>query len=186
MNETGKPPTFFSLQFHLRFFPALIRGLLSPPKEAYRSPFSDHVPLEYTIAPALCMIAMAIGFPVLQGKGAWWGWLLLVLGAAGFIALLAVSIRSVRGQRPDYRDFRPAIFFFFVFLGPTAGLLGGAIEHSPALKIAGSIGGLAAGYVLGILAGLWVQVLGWMSRFLDVFALGGIAGMIILDLVLLI
>jgi len=186
VNETEKPPTFFSLQFHLRFFPALIWNLLSQPKEVYRSPFSDHLPVEYIVAPALCVIAVAIGFPVLLGKGAWWGWLFLIPGAAGFAGLLAASVRSVWGQKPDYRDFRPAIFFFFLFLGPTAGLLAGSIEHSPALKTAGTIGGLAAGYILGILAGLWVQVLGWMGRFLDVFALGGIAGMIILDLVLLI
>jgi hypothetical protein len=186
MDETGKPPDFFSLHFHLRFFPALLWNLLSPPKEEYRSPFADHLPLEYMVAPALCVIAVAIGFPVLQGKGAWWGWILLVLGACGFIALLIGSIRSEWGKRPDYRDFRPAVFFFFVVLGPTLGLMAGAIEHSPGLKIAGSAGGLAAGYALGILAGRWIQVLGWMGRFLDVFALGGIAGMIILDMVLLI
>lgn len=186
MDETEKPPEFFSLQFHLKFFPALIWNLLSPSKEEYRSPFADHVPVEYVVAPAVCLIAIAIGFPVLYGKGAWWGWILLVLGAAGFIALLAASIRSVWGERPDYRDFRPAVFFFFVFLGPTIGLLAGTIEKSPGLKTAGIAGGLLAGYALGILAGLWVQALGWMGRFLDVLALGGIAGMIILDLVLLI
>lgn len=186
MDATGKPPAFFSLQFHLRFFPALVWNLLSPPEEACRSPFSDHLPVEYIAAPALCVIAVAVGFPALQGKGVWWEWTLLILGASGFIALLAASVRSVWGQRPDYRDFRPAVFFFFVVLGPTVGLLAGTIEKSPALKMAGIAGGLPAGYVLGIAAGLWIQVLGWMGRFLDVFALGGIAGMMILDMVLLI
>jgi hypothetical protein len=186
MDETGKPPEFFSLQFHLRFFPALLWNLLSPQKEEHRSPFADHLPLEYMVAPALCVIAIAIGFPALQGKGAWWGWILLVLGTSGLIALLVASIRSVWGEKPDYQDFRPAVFFFFVVLGPTLGLTAGTIEHSQGLKMAGIAGGLLAGYALGILAGLWIQVLGWMGRFLDVFALGGIAGMIILDLVLII
>ncbi len=186
MRDTEKTPDFFSLHFHLRFFPALLWDILSPRKEEYRSPFAGHLPLEYMVAATLCMIAIAIGFPAVRGKGAWWGWILLVLGASGFIALLAGSIRSVWGEKPDYQDFRPAVFFFFVFLGPTLGLLAGTIEQSPGLKIAGSAGGLAAGYAIGILAGLWVQVLGWMGRFLDVLALGGIAGMIILDMVLLI
>lgn len=186
MDVTGKPPAFFSLQFHLRFFPALIWNLLSPPKEDYRSPFADHLPVEYIVVPALCVIAVAIGFPAVQGKGAWWGWILLVLGVFGLIALLVASIRSVWREKPSYPYFRPAVFFFFVVLGPTLGLMAGTIEKSPGLKWVGIGGGLTAGYALGILAGLWVQVLGWMGRFLDVFALGGIVGMIILDMVLLI
>jgi len=186
MVDTEKPPEFFSLEFHLRFFPKLLWNLLSPPKEEYRSPFANHIPVEHVIAPALCMIAIAIGFPVLQGSGAWWGWLLLVPGVAGLIFLIAASIRSVWGERPTYGDFRPAVFFFFVVPGPTVGLLAGTIEKSTGLTIGGIAGGLAAGYLLGILAGLWVQALGWMGRFLDVIALGGIAGMVILDLVLLV
>ena len=45
--------------------------------------------------------------------------------------------------------------------------------------------GLVAGYVLGILAGLGLQYLGWIAEWLDSLALPACVGMIVVDLVLL-
>ncbi|MBM4272404.1 MAG: hypothetical protein FJ139_09680 [Deltaproteobacteria bacterium] len=78
------------------------------------------------------------------------------------------------------------IFLFFVFIGITTGLaIATGYHFGYGLKVAAGVAGLFSGYVTGIYAGLWVQYLGWMAALLDIIALAAIAGMIILDIIML-
>ena len=104
----------------------------------------------------------------------------------GFLYLVFDSIRSRKGYRPSFEYFRTIIFLFFVFIGITTGLaIATGYHFGYGLKVAAGVAGLFLGYVTVIYAGLWVQYLGWMAALLDIIAVAAIAGMIILDIIML-
>ena len=49
MNGIKEPPGFLSLEFHTKFFPALLWRLLRPQKREYESTFAGHITLEYPV-----------------------------------------------------------------------------------------------------------------------------------------
>ncbi len=182
------PPKFLSFDFHLKFFPSLLWRRVRPSEEKYRSPFAGHLPLEFTIVTFLSVGAAVWGFTAACEKGSISGWIFGILGSAVFVALLINSIVSSAGTPPTYESFRVEIFLFLVFLGVTAGLMLGRLgfSHSGWKLMLCGFAGLFPGYGAGILGGLWIQRLGWMSAFLDYLALVAIPGLVIVDIIMLI
>jgi hypothetical protein len=101
ISVSNNPPRFFSFAFHTHFFPSLLWRRLRPKKQEYQSPFSNHIPMEFTILTILSMTAGVAGLVAGFGRGSIIGWGLGGLGVAGFLALLIGSIRSEMGNRPE-------------------------------------------------------------------------------------
>lgn len=186
MNETNEPPSFFSLAFHTSFFPALLWRLLHPKSRRYESTFSGHISLALPVLAIVSILLGIFGIAAIFGSESIIGWICGILGLGGFVYLLTGSIRSVWGMRPSFDYFRTIIFLFFVVLGLTIGLeMGYACRAPYRTEIISGFIGLIPGYLVGIVGGLWAQRLGWMAILLDMIALAAIAGMIVLDIILL-
>ena len=186
MNETSKPPLFFSLEFHTSFFPALLLRLLHPKKRKNESTFAGHIALEYPIFAVISIVTGVYGMIAALDSGSIIGWVCGILGLGGFIYFLYSSIRSRKQIRPSFEYFRVTIFFFFVILGITIGLEIGTVYHlSYGNRIIVVLAGLVLGYVSGIGGGLWVQYLGWIASLLDILGIMAIAGMVFFDILLL-
>ena len=64
MDADNRPQNFFSLDFHRYFLVKVLLSRLSFKKketEVYQSPFSGHIPMEYTILAVLCVIIGIFG-----------------------------------------------------------------------------------------------------------------------------
>jgi hypothetical protein len=181
------PPRFFSLDFHVKFFPALLWRLLHPKKMGYESTFAGHIRLELPVMMVVSIAFIIYGLAAAVGSGSILGWVCGFTGLGGSLYLLIISIRSTHGIRPSFEYFRVVIFLFFVVFGATVGLEAAFLYGLPYdLKIVTGLIGFILGYFAGIVGGLWVQKLGWMASLLDVIAIAFIAGMIVLDIVILI
>ncbi len=178
---TNMPPAFFSIEFHTRFFPALIRSHLRLGERAGTG-FSSTIELQVTFA--ICAILVAIGIPNALSHKSISGWVMGGMGGAGILALLLASIFS-RRDPPSYDRFLTGVFFFFLTLGLTAGVFTGTLNHSLMLGVITGSAALAAGYLLGILAGMWLQYIGWFSGIVNGLACLASFGMFFTDLVLL-
>jgi hypothetical protein len=126
--------------------------------------------MEMFITLAVCVVLAAIGLPSALTRGSIVGWVLSVLGVGGMILLTIMSIGSQWGSRPSYDDFLAGIFFFFVSLGVILGFPAGKGAHSALIGIVTSLAGLIAGYLLGILAGMKLQHLGWIAAIINMLA----------------
>ena len=186
MDENSKSPPFFSLDFHIKFFPALLWRLLHPKNRRYASTFAGHISLELPVMAVVSIILGIYGFSAAIGSGSIIGWVCGILGLCGFIYLLINSIRSSKDQKPSFEYFRIVIFFFFAILGITTGLSVGTIYHfGYGMTIITGLAGLIPGYIVGVFGGIYAKYLGWMASLLDIIALAAIAGMIVLDIVML-
>lgn len=183
-NEAGAytPPRLLSLEFHTRFFPALLMGRLRP-QESLDSGFSSTTGL--TIMLTICAVLVAIGLPNAISRKSVIGWIIGGIGAAGILFFLVQSISSGRDNPPSYARFLKGIFFFLVVLGLSAGILTGSLHHSLALGILTGTGGLIGGYLLGIAGGFWLQRLGWISKIANGLAALAAFGALFVDLVVL-
>ncbi len=162
-------PKILSMEFHMTFFPQLIRSRFQPEKSEGTT-FVSHSFMEGAIGLAICLILAAIGIPMVIKLGSILGWILSILGVGGMAALIGFSIYSQRGISPSYRNFQFGIFAFIVSLGFSSGVLAGLDSHSAWLGASTSVAGLCAGYMLGIIAGLWFQYLGWIVSVVNVLA----------------
>jgi len=173
----------FSPAFHKTVFLPFLFQRLRPKKEKRKTSFGGGLPYEYTILAGVTMWLMVIGFINYQSII---GMTAGVFGVCGFVPLLVSSIRSrVKcGQKPLLEDFRVSPFLFMVLFGLTAGLLPVVDQHSIWFKILGATGGLMIGYFVGILSGLWIQSLGWMSSVIEVVLWPAMVGMIIVSIIL--
>lgn len=180
-------PKFLSIEFHTKFFPALLLKRLRPQKGGGSSPtsFVSCGYMESAVGLTICIILAVIGLPSAMTRGSIVGWIVGGLGLAGILAIFILNVISRWGTPPDYDSFLVGIFFFFVATGITAGIFIGTLNHSLWLGVLGSLAGLLAGYALGILAGLWFQYLGWIGVLLNTLAGVAIIGVVVLDLVLL-
>lgn len=174
-------PKFLSLEFHTRFFPSLLRGRL-PRGTREVTGFSSTV--ERYVLFVVCCVLVALGMPSAISRNSVIGWATGGIGAAGTLALIINSIISCNTP-PSYDRFLTAVFFFFVMLGISAGVFAGSLQHSLALGLLVGSGGLIAGYLLGILAGLWLQRFGWLASMVNGLAGLAVLGMFVVDLVLL-
>jgi hypothetical protein len=179
-------PPFFSIDFHVKFFPALLWRLLHPRNRKYESTFAGHISLELPVITVVSLALGIYGVTAVIDSGTILGWVCGIAGLGGFSYLLTSSIRSTLGMDPSFDYFHTIIFLFFVFLGLTIGLEMGIVYRLTSdLKFIAGLTGFILGYVTGIFAGLWVQKLGWIASLLDIIALTVIAGMIVLDIVIL-
>jgi len=175
-------PKFLSLEFHTRYFPGILVSRMRP---GGRTGTGFPSTMEHHIVLAVCIILLAFGIPSAVSSGSIIGWVTGGIGAAGTIALVINSVFSRTKEPPSYEGFLAGVFLFFVFLGITGGVFVGTLEHSLSLGLLAGSAGLVTGYLLGILAGLWLQYLGWLSA--AVKGLAGLAavGMLSVDLMLL-
>ena len=179
------PPSVFSSDFHLRFFPAVIRRRLQPSGERSESPFAHHIAIEYPLMLALAIVLASVGLPSMVVHHSVGAGILGVIGMAGAVALVWQSIYAERGARPTFEAFRIGVFLFFVTLGLTTGLLLGVKAHSHFREVLGATAGLALGYALGIVGGLWVQRLGWISAWVELAGGLSVVGLVVVDLVMM-
>ncbi|MGA3118385.1 MAG: hypothetical protein ABSF90_28660 [Syntrophobacteraceae bacterium] len=175
------PPRFFSIEFHTRFFPALLWGRLHR-REREGTGFPSTI--EFNIVLAVCVILVVFGIPAAVSGQSVIGWASGALGSTGIVVLSVKSIAS-RTEPPSYDQFLAGVFFFFVALGISAGIFAGALYHSFMVSLCLGTAGLASGYASGILAGLWLQYLGRLASTVD--GLAGLAalGVFFVDIVLL-
>ena len=182
--KTDVSPKFLSVEFHTRFFPALLRGLLRSKQQETRSGFNTSI--ELYIALTACVVLVTLGVPSALSNESIAGWIAGGVGIAGSLAMIVHSISSRRGAPPSYDCFLIGIFFFFVFVGLTGGIFFSTLEHYHLLyRLQIGATGLIAGYMLGILAGFWMQYLGWLAAILDKVAGLAVLGMLVLDIVLI-
>jgi len=183
MNE---PPRFLSWDFHAVFFPRLLWSRLNGVKtEKGGVSFGGH--MELTVILFVCLAALVFGARMVIGRIPIGGWTLVTVGTAGILFILIASIIAQRGVRLTYDGFLIWTFFFFVFLGLTAGLNWGLVNHhSHGVGMRAAAVGLIGGYVAGIAAGRWAQSLGWVSRLLDGFAGLATIGLLVADMLLLV
>jgi hypothetical protein len=175
-------PGFLSLEFHFRFFPNLLLGRLSP-DDKQGTTFTS-IPELYVLF-FICLILVLAGMPSAVSNNSIIGWIAGGIGTAGIIAMLTNSILSGMRKPPSYDAFLKGIFFLFLFLGLSAGIFVGNLEHSLMKGLLLGSTGLVAGYLLGILFGLWLQYLGWLAGFLNILAYLAVVGMLCVDMVLL-
>jgi len=178
-------PGFLSAAFHARFFPSVVWRRLRPRAQSNGSAFANHIPIELPIVLLVCLALLLGGLPSAVERGSLVGWTASGLGLLGAAALLVQSVRAQLGTRPTFDAFRLGVFAFFLTLGLTAGLTLGAGLRTGALRALAGLGGLAAGYLVGIGAGLWVQYLGWIAAWIELAAGLLALGMVVLDLVFL-
>jgi hypothetical protein len=133
--------------------------------------------MEMMIALAVCLVLAGVGIPLALNKGSIIGWILSIIGVGGGMVLLISSVATQWGNRPTYNDFLMGIYFLCVSLGIFVGMPVGMEKRSPWLGVLTSLGGLLAGYVLGIFAGLRLQHLGWIA--IPINMLAGFAAIVI-------
>lgn len=176
------PPKFLSLEFHTRFFPALLFGRLCPSAVEHTSFTSTN---GLYVLFVVCLILLIIGVPGAVTNNSIAGWVMVGLGALGLAAMFVNSVFSRMGEPVSYGGFLRCVFLFFVVLGVSAGVFTGALGHSLAIGLPAGALGFAAGYLLGILAGFWLQYLGWMAALLNFLAGLAVLGLFCVDIVLL-
>ena len=168
MAPDSHPPNFFSREFHGSFFPGVLKERLRFRKNAVEGvTFTSTT--EMFISLAVCVVLAVIGIPSAV-EGAVWGWILSILGIGGTIVLVVISVRGQRGERPSYDDFLIGVFLFFVALGILIGIAVGMEARSFWVGLLASLAGLVAGYVVGILGGMWLQGLGWIAVVINMVA----------------
>lgn len=183
MTTENKQPRFLSSEFHLKFFPALVLNRFKSKQQ--RSPFVPYGFMETIIGLVVCFILIAIGVPSALKSNSVLGWILTGIGVIGFLFVLGFNISARLKISPSYDDFLIGIFFFFTALGLTSGVMVGTLNHSLILGILASAAGLAAGYLIGIFAGLFMQYFGHIAVILNGIAALAIIGLVLVDIVLL-
>lgn len=185
MPPGSRPPRFFSLAFHAKFFPAVLWRGVRPAQEECAPRFANHLPMECLLLFVGCAVLIAVGLPRAMARGSLIGWALCGAGGLGLLALLVQSVRAQAGSRPSFDAFRPVIFVFCIALGTILGVFAGStLLHGRWVSIAGGLIGLLAGYASGIVAGLWIQRLGWLGLLVDLVAGCALIGMLVVGLVL--
>jgi hypothetical protein len=71
--NTDTPPKFLSVEFHKRFFPALLWSRIRPKQQRTRSGFNSS--LELYIVLAVCGGLVALGTPAALSHGSIAGWI---------------------------------------------------------------------------------------------------------------
>lgn len=169
MVSDSRTQRFFSLEFHTSFFPRILRDRCDRKKRSCQGAIFTST-MEMLIGLAVCLILAIIGIPYAWTEGSIVGWLLSIIGMGGIIVLIMLSISSSWGEHPTYDDFLAGVFFFFICLGLFIGIPIGMDRHSLLLGILASLAGLVSGYLLGVIAGLQLQRLGWLAVVINMLA----------------
>jgi hypothetical protein len=166
------PPPFFSREFHIRFFLQILKSRLLRKKGVSRGTGFNST-MEMFLGLAVCVVLAIIGIPSAWTQGSIVGWILSIIGVGGIVVLIIISVGSQWGSQPSYDDFLTGVFSYFFCLGLFAGIPVGMEYHDCWLGIAASLAGLIAGYLLGIVAGLRLQHLGWIAVIINMLAVFG-------------
>jgi hypothetical protein len=183
----NKPPAFLSAEFHLRFFPTLLAERMRPQDKAQTG--FRHFSLVLPVTVLICFGLLGLGLPeVVDDPSSIQGWVFTILGGLGLSGLLVLSIASRWGEPVSYERFEPQVFLFVLILGTSVGVFCGRLIWAlpPVACLGAALAGALVGYVAGIGAGLWCQVLGPAKDMLLVFAIPGMVGLVVVDLVLLV
>ena len=184
MTDNSNVPKFFSLEFHLRFFPRLLWSRIQPKnKEETGTTFTST--FDQMILLVFCLVIAATGLPSALLHGSILGWIMSVLGIIGVLAVVVLSMLSQLDTKLSYGNFLFGVFFFFVFLCFTAGIFIGRTGSTHIWWILSGVIGILLGYFIGLLAGYWLQLLGWIAGLVNILSGCAVIGMIILDIVLL-
>lgn len=189
MKNNNVPPALFSAAFHLQFFPGLIKSRISP-NEGSRdtsgrgTSFSSVT--EHMVLLIISGISFITGMAGAVNSGSLTGWFFGIAGLCGILVLLVMSIAGSWGEEPSYDNFRFFTFIFLILLCLACGLGLGQTLHSPyVVRILCGTAGIIVGYFIGIICGLWIQRLGWISTMLDYLAGLGAIGLVIIDIIML-
>ena len=164
------PPPFWSMDFHLRYFPmVLVKQIKDHPDSR-----KGHVLIEVPIMVVACGVMMALGLPSAIDRHSIVGWVLVVLGGGGLAALVIWILKATAGSPLSYSEFEPWVFLFLTLSGTVGGLLGGDIFGDLWLGFGGALVGLILGYFLGIGVGLGAQRLGPLRAFVALAAAVGL------------
>lgn len=174
-------PSMLSTQFHLRFFPALLKSRFGNNVAASRTTF---VSSTFTQSMVVLFGAIAAGSVGAALHPSMTGWLLMGLAAAAVLFVLVTSILEVRDIAPSFEGFLFPLFFFCLALGLAAGALTGLREPTP-LRLVHGCAGVALGYWVGLLVGVHGQRLGFFAILLYPFAIAGAGGALIVAILLL-
>jgi hypothetical protein len=166
------PPPFFSREFHVRFFPQVLKSRLLRKKGESRGTGFTSI-MEMFLGLGVSVVLAIIGIPSAWTQGSMIGWILSIAGIAGIVFFVIISVANQWGSPPSYADFLIGVFFFFSLLGLFIGIPVGMEYHSCWLGISASLAGAIAGYLLGIVAGLRLQHLGWISVIINMLAVFG-------------
>ena len=180
-NSETPAPSMLSAQFHLRFFPALLKNRFGNNVAVSRTTFVSSTFMQSMVVLFGAIAAASVGATLYPGIA---GWLLLGLAAAGVLFVLVTSILEMRGVAPSFEAFLFPLFFFCLALGLAVGVLTG-LRESTLFKLAHACAGVALGYWVGLLVGLHGQRLGFFAILLYPFAVAGAGGALIVAVLLL-
>ena len=145
------------------------------------------MPFEYTILSGAAMIFMAVGFFNYQTM---WGLFAGIAGGCVFFAMIVMSIRNRKetGHSLAWNGFRVCPFLFMLLFGITIGLVTteGILGTGIGMKVCGSVIGLIIGYLTGIYAGFWLQLLGWIRPIIEVVLVPIMIGLAVVSVLFLI
>jgi len=183
----NKIPGFFTLAFHRDFFLPFIIKALNTRKTETRTHFADYFPFEYVVLFIITMAGVITGIYAYLSEGSVFGGITGLIASAGFAALIVFSIRSKSDREILWRRFMITTFMFFMLAGLSIGLYTGMlIWNSYIAKLACGIIGLALGYFAGIVAGLYMQCLGWTGQIINIIMIPIMIGLSIIDIIVMI
>jgi len=111
MSDDNVLPGILSMEFHIRFFPGLLRDRLRPRKKE-RHVFVFDVFTKGVIGLIVCLLLAAWGVPLVLSHRLNFGWVEIILGIVGLAALVLSSVNSQQGSRSSYHNFLSGIFYF--------------------------------------------------------------------------
>lgn len=186
MIPEDKSPNLLSMAFHRDFFLPFIITSLNRRKAGTTTHFADYFPFEYIVLFIIAMAGVMTGISSYLSNGSTVGGIVGLLASAGFAVLITFSVRSRTEKNVTWKRFMITTFMFFMLLGLTIGLFAGmAIWKSFIAKMILGTVGLAAGYLAGIMAGLYMQYLGWIGDLINLLLVPIMIGLIIVDIIFL-
>jgi len=155
-------PSVFSPSFHLRFFPRLLWSLRPRLGAPTPGSLARHALHEHTLLPAAAILVLVTGTSLAGGEHPALGWTLAAAGGAGLVALLVHAVWTRPREAPTWEGFGVTLFALALALAVGGCLIAGL--RLPALHLLSlTAASLVAGYIVGLAAGFWVQVLGYME-----------------------
>lgn len=169
--------------YFTRSVPALVRLRVTGPRDPLAPPSAPATAMTLLAMGASLAIVTAAFQSARNGSAA--GKLLMAIGGAGALIVLCQSAWSARAAPINPRAFALGTFVACVALGFDIGLaIGRGTNVDTSLRIGYAGLGALAGYLVGGVAGLYTQRLGWLAGFVSVMAFGATLGLILLAKIL--
>jgi len=177
----------FTIAFHRDFFLPFIFRVFNTRKSETRTHFADYFPFEYVVLFIITMAAVVTGIYAYLSEGSIFGGITGLLASAGFAALVVFSVRSKSDREILWHRFMVTTFMFFMLAGLSIGLYTGmTVWNSLVAKFVLGTIGLVSGYLAGIIAGLYMQCLGWTGQIVNIIMIPVMIGLGIVDIIIMI